>query len=137
MGTRAHNGESVLGRAVAGGYNLLVERLLAAGADIDGPGREEQTPLMIAARSGRVRSVALLLKQGADVNAVDAKNGNTALMLAANRGLIDIVELLLAADANTNIRAKDGWTALAAAEMIGDTEIADVIRRASTKSGAE
>jgi len=78
-----------------------------------------------------------LLKHGADVNVVDAKNGNTALMLAANRGLIGIVELLLAAGANTNIRAKDGWTALTAAEMIGDTEIADIIRKASTKSGAE
>ena len=60
-------------------------------------------------------------------------DGNTALMLAANRGFLDIVKRLLASGADVNIRAKDGWTALAAAEMIGDTEIAELIKKAGAK----
>ena len=88
---------------------------------------------MLAARTNRTTTLALLLERDADVNATGTEDGNTALMLAANRGFLDIVRLLLAAGADVNIRAKDGWTALAAAEMVGDAEIAELIRKAGAK----
>jgi hypothetical protein len=41
--------------------------------------------------------------------------------------------LLLAAGAGVNLRAKDGCTALEAAEMIGDDEIMELLKRAGAK----
>ncbi|MEE8203282.1 MAG: ankyrin repeat domain-containing protein [Alphaproteobacteria bacterium] len=44
-----------------------------------------------------------------------------------------IVEALMAAGADVNARADDGWTALEAAEMIGDDDIAEMLRRAGAR----
>ena len=73
------------------------------------------------------------MERGADANAAVAESGVTALMLAANRGFADIVRSLLAAGADPNARAADGWTALEAAEMIGDEPTLAILR----KAGAE
>ncbi len=94
--------------------------LLGAGAVVDGPGRDGYLPLHQAARAGHRPILLLLLDRGADPNAAAPGSGVTALMLAANRGFSDSVRSLLAAGADVNARAADGWTALEAAEMIGD-----------------
>ena len=54
-------------------------------------------------------------------------------MLAANRGYLDILRLLLAHGARVDLTAKDGWTALQAAEMIGDEEAAALLRAAGAE----
>jgi uncharacterized protein len=54
-------------------------------------------------------------------------------MLAANRARLEEVRLLLEAGADVTLKAKDGWTALAAAEMIGDDEIAALLRQAGAR----
>jgi ankyrin repeat protein len=109
----------------------------------------EQTLLMLAIKQigpnptgyGNLAMVNFLIKNGADVNAVD-KAGNTALMLAAKNGNItlllqnkdkaeaalkdvdvDIVKLLLDNKADVNVVAKDGTTALMLAAEVGNTEI--------------
>ncbi len=67
------------------------------------------------------------------MNATGEMNGYTALMLAANRGQLAVVEALLEAGAEASIRGRDGWTALAAARMIGDDEIARLLERAGAR----
>jgi ankyrin repeat protein len=74
--------------------------------------------------------VTELLALGADPNARGAEDGTTALMWAANRGLKAAVEALLAAGARADPVAKDGWTALAAAQMAGYDDIAALIAAA-------
>ena len=56
------------------------------------------TPLHLAAACGNLSDVSLLLKSGADVNALDGK-GQTALMLATEMRRMDIAELLQKAGA--------------------------------------
>jgi ankyrin repeat protein len=122
-----------LGEAAAAGHVDSVLALLEAGADPNPPGQDALPPLHRAAMAGKSGVALALLAQGAAPNAIDPETGNTALMLAANRGFLDIVRLLLAHGAEVDIVAKDGWTALQAAEMIGDEETAALLRAAGAR----
>ncbi|MDH3468785.1 MAG: ankyrin repeat domain-containing protein, partial [Gammaproteobacteria bacterium] len=93
--------------------------------------------VLMAAKSGDPELLRLLLRHHANVNQADPVTGNTALMLAANRGAVQAVTLLLAAGANVNARAKDGWTALEAARMIGDNEIESLLKKAGARETSE
>ena len=128
---RAANGETCLGRAVIGAHANVAARLLAAGADVDAPAANGQTPLIIAVRTGNVATVELLLEAGADVNGKELGSGNTALMYAANSGFADLVETLLTRGADVDATASDGWTAIQAAEMVGETAIVERLRSVS------
>ena len=57
-----------------------------------------QTPLILATRSGKNDFTAMLIEQGADVNAVDNEQ-HSALYYASEAGLTEIVEQLLMAGA--------------------------------------
>jgi ankyrin repeat protein len=52
-------------------------------------------------------------------------------MYAANSGFSDLVEILLASGADIGATANDGWTALEAAEMVGETAIVERLRAAA------
>ena len=103
--------------AARDGHAAIVERLLAAGADVNGVGENDWNALMLAAREGHTAIVERLLAAGADVNAKDYA-GNTALILAADRGHTAIVKLLLEEGADVNANgsyalidaAEGGWT---------------------------
>ena len=128
---RAANGQTSLGRAVIGAHLHIAARLLAAGSDANAAAANGQTPLIIAVRTGNRALVETLVAAGADVNRVESSNGNSALMYAANSGFADLVDLLLAPGADVNASASDGWTALQAAEMVGETGIMRRLRAAS------
>ena len=80
-------------------------QLFVRGRDSNG-----QTTLFISARGQSSAMVSLLIKHGADVNAVD-NNGRTALMEAALFGWVDNVKVLLGHNADKTIR--DGENRLA------------------------
>ena len=68
------------------------------------------TPLMLAAKSGNIKSVRLLIEAGADINSHDeSKIGNTALSEVAGEASFEMVEVLVKAGADPNIR---GWMQL-------------------------
>jgi ankyrin repeat protein len=79
--------------------------LLRAGAQPDAVYGEGETALMLAARSGNVDAVKLLLEANVDVNAAEKFRGQTALMLAANENHGTVVKALLAAGAKPNTRS--------------------------------
>jgi uncharacterized protein len=106
---------------------------LDAGADPNLPGGGGRPPVVLAAAAGQAGALYLLLARGAEVDARETGTGNTALMLAANRARLEEVRVLLQAGADVNLKARDGWTALAAAEMIGDDEIAALLRAAGAR----
>ena len=104
------DGEPLL--AVAAGYGLLmvVEAVLAAGAD---PGAAAAhslvTPLIRAAEGGHPEVVRLLLARGAEPNAQDAE-GRTALAAATAHGDPAVVRLLVDAGADARRASADGRT---------------------------
>jgi len=71
-----------------------------------------KTPLMMAARYNQSPEViAVLLKAGADVNAVDALH-STALIWAAGGNNVEVIATLLKAGADIKVKALSGATAL-------------------------
>lgn len=79
----------------------VMERLLAAGADLEARDEEGRTALHVAITSGSgyTRSVEALLRHGADPNPRDV-HGATPLMLAKNQNAGPIVAALRAAGAS-------------------------------------
>lgn len=95
------------------GDHERVQELLSAGTPVDtalfkgttplmmaaqGPGGEDAPPLAGAERTAQEKTVKLLLKAGADVNA-KAHDGNTALGNAVRRGNTSIAKILIEAGA--------------------------------------
>jgi ankyrin repeat protein len=58
----------------------MIEHLLKAGADVNEHGPNGETPLMFAARNGRVDAIRVLLDHKAEVNVREKLRGTTALM---------------------------------------------------------
>ena len=84
----------------------MIERLLAAGADVNASLLEGETALMTAARTGAVEAVRVLLAHGADVNAAEQWRGQTALMWAAAEGHAAVVRELVARGAEVGARSR-------------------------------
>ena len=91
-------GTSLLHEAAVAGNTVLMERLLAAGGQVNLSNFEDETPLHAACRSGREKLLKLLVASGGDTDARDCE-GNTALMLACEEGHIEIAKFLIKANA--------------------------------------
>jgi ankyrin repeat protein len=88
------------------------------------------TPLMSASRAGNTTVVHLLLKLGADANAVTRTGGWTPLCAAARSGWHDVVSLLLEAQASMYAKTSDGNDALKHAQIGKHTLIVDMLVKA-------
>jgi hypothetical protein len=105
--------------AAAAGYRVEIAKLLlAAGANVNAPGKHRlATPLHYAADGSPERDakrqlamIRLLLEAGAEVLAQD-KNGATSLHRAVRTRCAEAVKCLLEAGANPTTRNKPGSTA--------------------------
>ena len=77
------------------------------------------TPLMFAAKTGRLTTVQALLNiPGIDINARKT-DGATALHVAASHGKDEVVKALINKDADVNITKNYGWTPLMCAAKHG------------------
>ena len=84
----------------------LVTTLLRAGADPDAAHMSGESPLMAAARTGRLQAVSALLAHGADVNATETAHDQTALMWAAANRHAGVVQALIEAGAQVQARSR-------------------------------
>ena len=126
-------GQTPLMWAAAEGHVDAMKVLIEAGADVNARSsiiawerqRTEEprdkwlppgglTPLLFAARDGKVDSVRTLLDAHADINIVDPDR-HTALVLALSNGQFDVAGLLIERGADVNMEDKVGQTALYAA----------------------
>lgn len=103
-----------------------LQLLIDAGADVHATDGDGMTALMCAAQSGiwAEENIQLLIENGADVCAVN-QYGETALRFAAaHRTLLPVVKILIDAGAEMDACDSSGYTALAVADKLGNTEIA-------------
>mmetsp|Transcript_24651 Transcript_24651/g.31871 ORF Transcript_24651/g.31871 Transcript_24651/m.31871 type:complete len:462 (+) Transcript_24651:410-1795(+) len=77
---------------------------------------EQISPLMMAAKTGSLSIVKLLLKYGANVDLQD-ENGRTALIWAVQHGHFEVSKLLVETGANKDLRTKDDRSAAAMSQM--------------------
>ena len=107
---------------------LLIDR----GIDIDRRIADDSTCLHIAAVTGDIETVKILLDAGADPNVVDDFN-RKPLQDAIYQKRTDIVKLLLPRTTNINDQAFDGATCLSLAANLGFKKIVKLL----LKAGAE
>jgi uncharacterized protein len=97
--------------------------LITAGAGVNEPDSDGDTPLMLAAAQGHTDIIAALLRKGADANTHNDQ-GETALHQAAHAGHLGAVEALLAAGAHVDARDNGGSTPLMCATFSGHADVA-------------
>ncbi len=120
--------------AINAGEISAVQRMLAAGADVNHRDSEGVTLLMLAANAGDMPMVKLLIKNGADVNACDA-HGWSALAKAVYNaemkcGFVDVVNTLIGAGANIEASIGYGVRPLMLAAGYGEAEVVEALLQA-------
>ena len=101
------DGSTALHWAVQANDLDMAGLLLGAGAQVSAANRFGATPMFVATTDGNAAMIELLLKAGADANAVMSSAGDTPLMMAARTGKADAVKVLL--DHGANVSAKETW----------------------------
>ena len=100
-----------LAEAAAAGDRAAVERLAAAGVEVDAQGLGGMTPLLWALRSRNAEGMGALLDAGADANAA-LPDGNTAVTLAATMPEERVLRVLLAGGGDVDRAGPFGQTPL-------------------------
>ena len=114
-------------QAAAAGDLELAVYLLEQGEDVDvRSGIDESTPLHVAAHSGHIEIVRLLIAGGADIRA-RAAGGTTPMHMAALGGHAEIVELLLSHGTDVNISLNSNDTPLNIAAREGHVDIVELL----------
>lgn len=102
--------EKELIQAARQGDTSAVERLLAAGANVDAQDEGGQTALMAATYGNHRETARVLVEAGADVNLRDQRL-NSPFLYAGAEGLLEIVKLT-APTADTRVTNRYGGVAV-------------------------
>jgi ankyrin repeat protein len=116
---RTPNGETVLHAAAMIESAALTTALIEAGAEVNAANNDGETALQWAALTGTFLAVKALADAGADLNVQDARQGNTPLHAAVSHDDIVLIHFLLSRNVRTDIRNKQGLTALELAQSRG------------------
>ncbi len=124
----SYDGWTPLHLAAFFGQRAAVERLMAAGADINAVSRNalRNTPLHAAVAGGHVEVSLLLINAAADVNVADA-GGHTAFHIAAEAGYVPVARALFERGADAHAVDAEDRTPLSRAAAKGHTDIVDLI----------
>ena len=123
---RDNAGNTVLINAIRNnedGDEEIVQALVNHGADVNGRGRDQKTPLMCAAEWGNSEIIQKLLDLGARLDLTDARQ-DTAMILATKRGNIQAVVSL--ARNGADVEGLSGgplFTPLLIASIEGNTDL--------------
>ncbi len=120
--------------AIKAGDISGMQRLIAAGADVNVRDAEGLSGLMLAANAGELAMVKALLAAGADVNAA-TEAGWTALSksvysMELKHGFADVTQALIAAGANLEAPIGYGVRPLMLAAGYGETAVVEALLNA-------
>uniref|UniRef100_A0A8C6MKV7 Ankyrin repeat and sterile alpha motif domain containing 6 n=1 Tax=Nothobranchius furzeri TaxID=105023 RepID=A0A8C6MKV7_NOTFU len=105
------------------GNSQLVKDILEEDpAQVNSSNQEGASPLMMAAVSGQIEVVQLMVEKNADIDKQDGVHGWTALMQATYHGNKEIVKYLLSQGADVSLRAKNGYTAFDLVMLLNDPD---------------
>jgi ankyrin repeat protein len=130
------SGLTPLDLAAANGHSEICQMLLDAEPDLKQSATTISTPVV----KGYTDTVKVLLKAGADANAVEAVGsigGVSVLHLAAESGYKDVADVLLAAGARVDPRTTSDTTPLHQAAMNGHTEVVKLLIDAGADINAQ
>ncbi|XP_077365170.1 ankyrin repeat and SAM domain-containing protein 6 [Festucalex cinctus] len=105
-----------------GNSQLVKEILEEDPTQVNSSNQEGASPLMMAAVSGHLEVVQLMVEKKADIDKQDGVHGWTALMQATYHGNKDVVKYLLSQGADVNLRAKNGYTAFDLVMLLNDPD---------------
>ncbi len=138
INARNDDGLTALVLASVNGHPGTVEKLIKAGAKIDFRTTDlSMTALMYAVGANKPDVVKVLLKNGADVNAVSSYK-QTPLMWAAAVGSKDLAKILLDAGADpsiTMIGEMSGATALSIAQDFQYKDVIELLKKTGAQAG--
>ncbi|CAH0549306.1 unnamed protein product [Brassicogethes aeneus] len=122
------NGNSPLMFAVNKNHTETAEFLINQGANVNLRGSKDKImALHVAAATGNVEIVNVLVSNGADIDAQDI-NGKSPLIYAVRKNHTETAKFLINKGADVNLRgSKDNATALHDAAATGNVEIAKVL----------
>ncbi|WP_354675417.1 ankyrin repeat domain-containing protein [Cupriavidus alkaliphilus] len=115
--------------AASAGDQVLVSRLLAAGASARAADEQGRSALLAAVQNRRTEVARTLMLAGADVNLKDA-DANSPFLLAAATGQADMVRLALAHGADLASTDRYHGTALIVASQQGHVEVVKLLLKA-------
>jgi len=119
--------------AAAATVLMCTAATITAASNPDEPRKPDgSTPLMWAVFEGDVAEATRLIKEGADVEAMNAY-GITAMHLAADTANTELIRLLLEAGADPESPNPDGETALHLVARSGNVEAAKLLLKAGAK----
>ncbi|KAJ3611736.1 hypothetical protein NHX12_021750 [Muraenolepis orangiensis] len=105
-----------------GNSQLVKEILEEDPAQVNSSNQEGASPLMMAAVSGQLEVVQLMVEKNADVDKQDGVHGWTALMQATYHGNKDVVKYLLSQGADVQRRANNGYSAFDLVMLLNDPD---------------
>ena len=108
-----------------------VAGLLNSDVDVNCSDVLGQTPLYLAARSGNVTFIKLLLSYKPVIDSPETTKNWTPLIIASLAGLTTIAEILLEHGANIEHRDHAGWTAIDHASYRGHVLLAKTLSKAA------
>ena len=128
-----NKGISLMHFASLCGSIKILKLLVSEGAIVDIRDDDDDTPLILAAYSGKTECAKYLISAGADIEAKDNK-GCTPLYLAAQNGHADTIRVLLDNHADQNVVVENGRNPLMSA-LFNEKEDAArlLIQRGSNK----
>jgi ankyrin repeat protein len=123
--------------AVLCGFPHLIKHLIATyPGDVDVKGGNCKSPLLAAFIKDDIYTASLLLRRGADANALD-EHRVSPLHRASQGGRFDIVQLLLEHNADVDLRSTSGTTPLGWASRAGDIVVSRLLLQRGANANSQ
>lgn len=127
LNKRLSDGETLMTTAVIINNPQIVEILLENNTSLSKTNKNNETPIMVAARMGHDEMVKRLISLGATTNDKDG-DGNTALHLAILSSKESIALYLINNKTNIEIRNNENQSPLKLAETIGLKKVVELLK---------